>query len=208
MFSLTECVKQLGFYAKWIRRFHIKKNIWHSLPFKRVSRWCKGPDLVGRRIEVEKKATVMISGKGLSGQQWRLIWPFRTPRTRNGIWQNWRDSQELLQSEILARHSRINTFQESNERNEFVLFLLYTFIQSLTFLFCIVVQVQLSSFSCRHFSSIFSPFCFVHETFIHVPWRTFPFFLLLCFSPLSSGYCQFVLYFNVSGYILLASCVD
>ena len=45
---------------------------------------------------------------------------------------------------------------------------------------------------------------FVHGSFIHVPWWPFPFFPPLSPSPLPSGYCHFVLYFNVSGCILLA----
>ena len=50
----------------------------------------------------------------------------------------------------------------------------------------------------------FPPFGFVHGSFIHVPWRSFPFFSPLFPSPLPSAYCQFVLYFHVSGSILLA----
>ena len=37
---------------------------------------------------------------------------------------------------------------------------------------------------------------------------TLPLFPSLSLSPLPSGYCQFVLYFNVSGYILLLCLVD
>ena len=71
----------------------------------------------------------------------------------------------------------------------------------------IVVQVQLSPFfpcpTHPHLQlSILSLFDFVHGFFIHVPWLPFPFFP--CYPlPSSPGYCQFVLYFNVSGYILL-----
>ena len=75
----------------------------------------------------------------------------------------------------------------------------------------------LFNYSCSHFSpspspcpthpdlqpSILPAFVFFHGSFIHVP--CWPF---LYFPPLSllgpSGPCQFVLYFNVSGYILLA----
>ena len=49
-----------------------------------------------------------------------------------------------------------------------------------------------------------SPFGFVHVSFIHVPWWLFPYYSPLSPPPLLSGYCQFVLYFNVSGCILLA----
>ena len=74
-----------------------------------------------------------------------------------------------------------------------------------------IVPVLLSPFSHHHFPlfhplhllpSILSPFGFNHGAFIHVPW--WPFFLLLSLSPLLSAYCQVVLYFNVSGCILLA----
>ena len=43
---------------------------------------------------------------------------------------------------------------------------------------------------------------FVHESFICVSWWPFP-FLPPLFSPLPSGDCQFVLYFYVSGSLLL-----
>ena len=46
--------------------------------------------------------------------------------------------------------------------------------------------------------------CSVHGSCIHVPWRPFPFFAQLSPSPLASGHFQFVLYFHVSGSILLA----
>ena len=49
-----------------------------------------------------------------------------------------------------------------------------------------------------------TPFGFVHVSLIHVPWWPFPFFPMLSPTLLPSGYCQFVLYFHVSGYILLA----
>ena len=45
---------------------------------------------------------------------------------------------------------------------------------------------------------------FAHGSFITVPWWPFSFFSQLSPLPLPSGYCQFVLNFNVSGYILLA----
>ena len=47
-----------------------------------------------------------------------------------------------------------------------------------------------------------TPFGFIYVSFIHVPWWP-PHYLLLSLS-LLSGYCQIVLYFNVSGCILLA----
>ena len=92
-----------------------------------------------------------------------------------------------------------------------LLSLLLLFVFAVNFL--IVVQVQLSLFSPHHSPQSHSsppptlkpiPFGFVHVSFIHAPWWTFP-----CFSPLSLsvhpfGYYQFVLYFNVSGYILHA----
>ena len=82
-------------------------------------------------------------------------------------------------------------------------------IKNLSFLiyfnFLIVVQLQLSPFSHPHLPpSILTRFSFVHGSFIHVLWWPFPFFPPLFLSFLPSGYCQFVLYFNVSGYILLA----
>ena len=52
--------------------------------------------------------------------------------------------------------------------------------------------------------SILPPFGFVHESFIHVHLWPFPFFPTLLPSSLPSGYRQFVLNFNVSGYTLLA----
>ena len=48
------------------------------------------------------------------------------------------------------------------------------------------------------------PCCLCPWAFIHVPWWPFPSFAQLFLSPLPSGYCQFLLYFHVSGYILLA----
>ena len=45
------------------------------------------------------------------------------------------------------------------------------------------------------------PLGFVHVSFIVVPENPPPFIIS---SPLPSGYCQIVLNFNVSGYILLA----
>ena len=82
-----------------------------------------------------------------------------------------------------------------------------------TSLFFIVVQVQLSPFL-THFSTpppshphypplILFAFGFVQVRFIEVPENPFPFPLIIP-SYLPSGYCQFVLNFNVSGYILLA----
>ena len=53
-------------------------------------------------------------------------------------------------------------------------------------------------------TSVLPPFGLVHGSFIHVHLQPFPVFPLIFPSPLPSGYCQFVLYFNVSGYILLA----
>ena len=75
----------------------------------------------------------------------------------------------------------------------------------------------LVKYSCLHFPTmtflcstychlpplILPTFGFVHRSFIHVPWRPFPFFPPLSLSPLLSGYHQFVPYFNASGYILL-----
>ena len=49
-----------------------------------------------------------------------------------------------------------------------------------------------------------TPFGIVYVSVIHVLWWTFPYFPPLSPSLLPSGYCQFVLYFNISGYILLA----
>ena len=48
-------------------------------------------------------------------------------------------------------------------------------------------------------------FGFVHGSFIHVPGWLFHFFPSLLLSSLPSGYCQLVLYFNVSGYIYFMS---
>ena len=50
------------------------------------------------------------------------------------------------------------------------------------------------------------PIVFVHGSFIQVPWidpsPSFP-----CYPPaLPSGYCEFVLYFSVSGSLLLTFC--
>ena len=80
------------------------------------------------------------------------------------------------------------------------------------FSFFIVIQVQLSPFLPHHSSPphLSTPptlkpthFGFVHVSFIHVPWWAFPHFAPLTLSPLPSGFCEFVLYFNVSGCILL-----
>ena len=48
------------------------------------------------------------------------------------------------------------------------------------------------------------PLGVVHVSFIHVPWWSFPYFPPLSLSPIPSDYCQFVLNFNASSYILLA----
>ena len=86
------------------------------------------------------------------------------------------------------------------------------------YIFCLFVLV-LFNYSCPHFplwllsclsyspphlphSILPHPVVFVHASIIHVPWP-FLVFNLLSSSPLPSGYYQFVLYFNVSGYILL-----
>ena len=90
-------------------------------------------------------------------------------------------------------------------------FFLYFFIAIISF---ILVQVQLSPFSFHHFPqpthphlppSILPCFGFVLGSFIQVPWQPFRFFPPLSPPSVSSDYCQFVLYFKVSGYILLAS---
>ena len=52
--------------------------------------------------------------------------------------------------------------------------------------------------------SILLPFGFVHGSFTHVHLQPFLFFPTLFAFPLPSGYCQFVLNFSVSGYILFA----
>ena len=87
------------------------------------------------------------------------------------------------------------------------IFFLVNFFQ----IFFIVVQVQLSPFSCHHFPPPHPP----------PPTTLIPILLWLCqwvlytcslmtlpflfpIIPLPSGYCQFALHFNVSGYILLA----
>ena len=77
----------------------------------------------------------------------------------------------------------------------------------------IVVQVQLSAFSPHHSprpqpSPPASPdstphLGYVHVSFIPVPENPSPFSPIIS-SHLPSGYCQIVLNFNVSGYILLA----
>ena len=86
-------------------------------------------------------------------------------------------------------------------------------IWHIVILFFSVVQVQFSPFPTYHCplphpfpspTAILLPFGFVHVSFIYVPWWPFPYFPPLPFSSLPSGCCQFVLYFNVSGYILLA----
>ena len=85
-------------------------------------------------------------------------------------------------------------------------------IGQLFYLFFIVIQVQLSlHFSATTISlpihchlppSILTPFDFVQRSFIHVAFWLFPFIPLLSPSTLLSGYCQFVLYSNVSDYIV------
>ena len=84
------------------------------------------------------------------------------------------------------------------------------------FIFAFVLM--LFKYSCLHFpdttfpcsihphlpTSILPPFGFVHGSVIRVPWWPFPFFPPLSPSYLPPGYYQFVLYFNVSGYILMA----
>ena len=93
-----------------------------------------------------------------------------------------------------------------------LIFLSYRVLLLFTFkLFFIIVQIQLSpSTALPHPThphlppSILPTFGFVHGSFIHVPWQPFTFFSLLSSSHLPSGYCQFGLYFNVSGSILLA----
>ena len=93
----------------------------------------------------------------------------------------------------------------------FVFFLMF----SIVFIFLLLFNN-----SCPHFPPLLSlalptptshfpplilpPFGFVHGSFILIPWQPFPVFPLLSQSPQPSGYCQFVLYFNVSGSILLA----
>ena len=76
----------------------------------------------------------------------------------------------------------------------------------------IVVQVQMSPFPPHHSPHpsypyfpplILTPFGFVYVYFIHVPDNPSPFPPIIP-SHLPSGYCQFVLNFNVSGYVLLA----
>ena len=89
--------------------------------------------------------------------------------------------------------------------------------------FCLVspffkIYVLLFKYSFLHFPTNASPapptptsqlqsypqFGFVHGSFIQVSWWSFPIFLLLSPYPLPPGHCQFVLYFNVSGSVLLA----
>ena len=53
--------------------------------------------------------------------------------------------------------------------------------------------------------SIPAPLGSVHGFLIHVHLHPFPFFLRLFPFPLPTGYSEFVVYFNVSGYILLVS---
>ena len=81
----------------------------------------------------------------------------------------------------------------------------------------IIIIVLLFKYSCLHFlpttpphpshphlpPSILAPFGFVYVSFIYVPDNPSPFSCIIP-SHLLSGYCQFVLNFNVSGYILLA----
>ena len=72
-----------------------------------------------------------------------------------------------------------------------------------------VVSISLPPFSLHpthpYFPhSILLPFGFVHGSFIYIPSQSFPFFPLLSPSPQPSSYSQFVLYFNVSDYVLFA----
>ena len=94
---------------------------------------------------------------------------------------------------------------------DFALWACHLLIFSLFFFF-VVVQVQLSPFT-FHYSPlpqpsalpilILPPFGFVHVSFIHVLETLSPFPpIIRCHLP--SGSCQFVLNFNVSGYMLLA----
>ena len=86
------------------------------------------------------------------------------------------------------------------------------------FYYVILLLFLLFKYHCLHFPTTtfshhthpyFPPlllpprFGFVHGSFINVPWWHHPFFPPLSPSSLPSGYCQFVLYFNVSGYIWL-----
>ena len=67
-----------------------------------------------------------------------------------------------------------------------------------TYFIFVVVQVQLSPFFPHHSPlpppSIWTPFGFVHGSFIHVPWWPFPFVPPLPTLPHPCDYCQFVLY--------------
>ena len=90
---------------------------------------------------------------------------------------------------------------------------IFCFLVFFNLFFLIVVQAQLSPFSPPHAPLPHSsppstlkptPFGFIHVSFIYVPWKPFPYFPLLPCSLLPSGYCQFLLYFSVSGSILLA----
>ena len=84
----------------------------------------------------------------------------------------------------------------------------------LFFLFLGIIYLLLFKYRCLHLtpsnypkphtSPILPPLGLVHVSFKHVPWWPFPFFPLLSPSPLPSGYCQIILYFSVSGYILLS----
>ena len=96
-----------------------------------------------------------------------------------------------------------------------VYYFLVTSLAHNFFLFFFVLL--LFNYSCPHFSPITlscpthlphpilpAPLVCIHGSFIHVPWLdpspSFPLFPYL----LPCGYCQFVLYFHVSGYILLS----
>ena len=105
-----------------------------------------------------------------------------------------------------------NIFKDTLFLDYFPLFLLlfvyfrYCFLYFLILIVFIVVQVSCLHFPCTTFPappSILPHFGFVYGSFIHVPWLPLPFFPLLSLSPLPSGYWKFVLYFNVSGSILL-----
>ena len=100
---------------------------------------------------------------------------------------------------------------------EFAVNYLFSFsIDKLTYSGCIyLIILFFFKYSCLHFLPPHpatpslpptlepTPFGFGHVSFICVPWWSFPYFRPLSLSPLPFGYCHFVLYFNVSGYILL-----
>ena len=89
-------------------------------------------------------------------------------------------------------------------------------------IYLIFIFLSLFKYSCLYFPSttlphptqphlppsFLPPVGFVRGSFIHVSWWPFPIFPLLFPSSHHSDYCQFVLYFSVSGYILLPCFVD